>query len=142
MPVQEIISSRTALSDAVVEATKVDLAEQGLQVDLLDISDISTPGTSNLADLDRAEAAAAGQLAAAEQEKLIAEQARPRPSPPASPPTHRFVPNATFGTSSAAFGTNRWGCRGRERAAASRRHSRARGAQAGWAATSSRTASP
>jgi len=63
MPVQEIISNRTALSDAVVEATKVDLAEQGLQVDLLNISDISTPGTSYLADLGRAEAALAKQNA-------------------------------------------------------------------------------
>lgn len=63
MPVQEIISNRTALSDAVVEATKVDLAEQGLQVDLLNISDISTPGTSYLADLGRAEAAIAKQNA-------------------------------------------------------------------------------
>ncbi len=63
MPVQEIISNRNALSEAVVEATKVDLAEQGLQVDLLNISDISTPGTSYLADLGRAEAALARQNA-------------------------------------------------------------------------------
>ena len=63
MPVQQIISNRTALSDAVVEATKVDLAEQGLQVDLLNISDISTPGTSYLSDLGRAEAALAKQNA-------------------------------------------------------------------------------
>jgi flotillin len=63
MPVQEIISNRNALSEAVVEATKLDLAEQGLQVDLLNISDISTPGTSYLADLGRAEAALARQNA-------------------------------------------------------------------------------
>ena len=63
MPVQEIISNRTALSEGVVEATKVDLAEQGLQVDLLNISDISTPGTTYLADLGRAEAALARQHA-------------------------------------------------------------------------------
>ncbi len=63
MPIAEIISNRNALSEAVVEATKVDLAEQGLQVDLLNISDISTPGTSYLADLGRAEAALAKQNA-------------------------------------------------------------------------------
>jgi len=63
MPVQEIISNRTALSEGVVEATKTDLAEQGLQVDLLNISDISTPGTTYLADLGRAEAALARQHA-------------------------------------------------------------------------------
>jgi flotillin len=63
MPIQEIISNRNALSEAVVEATKSDLAEQGLQVDLLNISDISTPGTSYLADLGRAEAAFARQNA-------------------------------------------------------------------------------
>lgn len=63
MPVKDIISNRNALSEAVVEATKVDLAEQGLQVDLLNISDISTPGTNYLADLGRAEAALAKQNA-------------------------------------------------------------------------------
>lgn len=63
LPIQEIISNRNALSEAVVEATKVDLAEQGLQVDLLNISDISTPGTSYLQDLGRAEAALAKQNA-------------------------------------------------------------------------------
>lgn len=63
MPIKEIISNRNALSEAVVEATKIDLAEQGLQVDLLNISDISTPGTSYLADLGRAEAAIAKQNA-------------------------------------------------------------------------------
>ena len=63
LPIQEIISNRNALSEAVVEATKVDLAEQGLQVDLLNISDISTPGTSYLQDLGRAEAALARQNA-------------------------------------------------------------------------------
>ncbi len=63
LPIQEIISNRNALSEAVVEATKVDLAEQGLQVDLLNISDISTPGTTYLQDLGRAEAALARQNA-------------------------------------------------------------------------------
>lgn len=59
MPLKEIISDRNALSEAVVEATKIDLAEQGLQVDILNISDISTPGANYLADLGRAEAAIA-----------------------------------------------------------------------------------
>ena len=63
MPVTDIIGNRNALSEAVVEATKTDLAEQGLQVDLLNISDISTPGTNYLGDLGRAEAAVAKQNA-------------------------------------------------------------------------------
>ncbi|MCL2091058.1 MAG: flotillin family protein [Micrococcales bacterium] len=56
MTVQEIIADRHALSEAVVQATKGDLAEQGLQVDLLNVSDISTPGT-HLPDLSREAAA-------------------------------------------------------------------------------------
>jgi flotillin len=47
----------------VVQSTKTDLSEQGLQVDLLNISDISTPGSDYLANLGRAEAANARQLA-------------------------------------------------------------------------------
>jgi len=78
MPVQQIISNRTALSEAVVEATKVDLAEQGLQVDLLNISDVSTPGTTYLADLGRAEAALARQHAEVKEAETarVAEFAR------------------------------------------------------------------
>lgn len=63
MTIEEIISDRKGLSDRVVQSTKTDLAEQGLQVDLLNISDISTPGSDYLANLGRAEAARARQLA-------------------------------------------------------------------------------
>ena len=63
MTVEQIISDRKGLSDRVVESTKADLAEQGLQVDLLNISDISTPGSDYLANLGRAEAARARQVA-------------------------------------------------------------------------------
>ncbi|MGO1317936.1 MAG: SPFH domain-containing protein [Cellulomonadaceae bacterium] len=63
MTIEQIISDRKGLSDRVVESTKMDLAEQGLQVDLLNISDISTPGSDYLANLGRAEAARARQVA-------------------------------------------------------------------------------
>jgi flotillin len=63
MTIEQIISDRKGLSDRVVESTKMDLAEQGLQVDLLNISDISTPGSDYLANLGRAENARARQVA-------------------------------------------------------------------------------
>jgi flotillin len=63
MTIEQIISDRKSLSDRVVAETKTDLAEQGLQVDLLNISDISTPGSDYLANLGRAEAARARQVA-------------------------------------------------------------------------------
>jgi flotillin len=63
MTIEQIISDRKGLSDRVVAETKTDLVEQGLQVDLLNISDISTPGSDYLANLGRAEAARARQVA-------------------------------------------------------------------------------
>ncbi|GII99960.1 flotillin [Sediminihabitans luteus] len=63
MTIEQIISDRKGLSDRVVASTKTDLSEQGLQVDLLNISDISTPGSDYLANLGRAEAARARQVA-------------------------------------------------------------------------------
>ncbi len=63
MTIEQIISDRKSLSDRVVAETKADLVEQGLQVDLLNISDISTPGSDYLANLGRAEAARARQVA-------------------------------------------------------------------------------
>jgi flotillin len=63
MTIEQIISDRKSLQDAVVASTKTDLAEQGLQVDLLNISDISTPGSDYLSNLGRAEAARARQVA-------------------------------------------------------------------------------
>lgn len=63
MTIEQIISDRKSLSDRVVSETKTDLVEQGLQVDLLNISDISTPGSDYLANLGRAEAARARQVA-------------------------------------------------------------------------------
>jgi flotillin len=63
MTIEQIISDRKGLSDRVVAETKADLIEQGLQVDLLNISDISTPGSDYLANLGRAEAARARQVA-------------------------------------------------------------------------------
>ena len=63
MTIEQIISDRKGLSDRVVESTKADLSEQGLQVDLLNISDISTPGSDYLSNLGRAESARARQVA-------------------------------------------------------------------------------
>ncbi|MBL0886080.1 flotillin family protein [Myceligenerans sp. I2] len=63
MTLEEIISDRKGLSDRVVQSTKLDLAEQGLQIDILNISDISTPGSDYLENLGRAESARARQLA-------------------------------------------------------------------------------
>ena len=63
MTIEQIISDRKGLSDRVVAETKTDLVEQGLQVDLLNISDIATPGSDYLANLGRAEAARARQVA-------------------------------------------------------------------------------
>jgi flotillin len=63
MTIEQIISDRKGLSDRVVDSTKTDLSEQGLQVDLLNISDISTPGSDYLANLGRAESARARQVA-------------------------------------------------------------------------------
>ncbi|WP_035834249.1 flotillin family protein [Jonesia quinghaiensis] len=63
MNIEQIISDRKGLSDRVVDSTKLDLAEQGLQVDLLNISDISTPGSDYLTNLGRAESARARQVA-------------------------------------------------------------------------------
>ncbi len=63
MTIEQIISDRKGLSDRVVDSTKTDLSEQGLQVDLLNISDISTPGSEYLGNLGRAENARARQVA-------------------------------------------------------------------------------
>lgn len=63
MTIEQIISDRKSLSDRVVAETKADLIEQGLQVDLLNISDISTPGSDYLQNLGRSEAARARQVA-------------------------------------------------------------------------------
>lgn len=63
LTIEQIISDRKSLSDRVVAETKVDLIEQGLQVDLLNISDISTPGSDYLQNLGRSEAARARQVA-------------------------------------------------------------------------------
>lgn len=63
MTIEQIISDRKSLSDRVVSETKADLIEQGLQVDLLNISDISTPGSDYLQNLGRSESARARQVA-------------------------------------------------------------------------------
>ncbi|MCL2594128.1 MAG: SPFH domain-containing protein [Promicromonosporaceae bacterium] len=75
MTVKGLISDRQTLHDKVTGAVKDDLAEQGFQIDLIKISEITTPGTTYLQDLGRAEAAQAAQNAAVAEARarLIAE---------------------------------------------------------------------
>ncbi|MDR0483363.1 MAG: flotillin family protein [Cellulomonadaceae bacterium] len=75
MTVKSLISDRQTLHEKVTEAVKDDLAEQGFQIDLIKISEITTPGTTYLQDLGRAEAAQAAQNAAVAEARarLIAE---------------------------------------------------------------------
>lgn len=63
MTVEQIISDRQTLQNAVVTSIKEDLAEQGFQLDLVNLSDITTPGSDYLTNLGRAQAAAARQVA-------------------------------------------------------------------------------
>lgn len=63
MTVEQIISDRQTLQNAVVSSIKEDLAEQGFQLDLVNLSDITTPGSDYLSNLGRAQAAAARQAA-------------------------------------------------------------------------------
>ena len=59
MPVERLISDRDSLQEQVVASIKTDLAEQGFQVDLVNLSDIDTPGSDYLRNLGRAQAARA-----------------------------------------------------------------------------------
>ncbi|MCL1899079.1 MAG: SPFH domain-containing protein [Promicromonosporaceae bacterium] len=75
MTVQGLISDRATLHEKTTEAVKDDLAEQGFQIDLIKFSGVTTPGSTYLADLGRAEAAQAAQKAAVAEAKatLISE---------------------------------------------------------------------
>lgn len=78
MPVDELISKREAFQALVVEQVEADLAEQGLQLDILNLSDITTPDSTYLKDRGRAQAAEAKQKAeeAEARTRLASEQAR------------------------------------------------------------------
>ena len=78
MTVEEIISDRQALQDKVVSSITPDLTEQGFQLDLVNLSDISTPGSDYLGNLGRAQAADARQIAEVKeaQARLTSETAQ------------------------------------------------------------------
>ena len=63
MTVEEIISDREALQRQVFDSIRPDLHQQGFHIDLVNLSDISTPGSDYLANLGRAQAARARQIA-------------------------------------------------------------------------------
>ncbi|WP_448072881.1 SPFH domain-containing protein [Georgenia yuyongxinii] len=63
MTVEEIISDREALQRQVFESIRPDLHQQGFHIDLVNLSDISTPGSDYLGNLGRAQAARARQVA-------------------------------------------------------------------------------
>ena len=78
MTVEQIISDRQALQDRVFESIKPDLFQQGFHIDLVNLSDISTPGSDYLHNLGRAQAAEARQVAEVReaQAKLASETAQ------------------------------------------------------------------
>jgi flotillin len=59
MTVRQLVADRETLAEKISVAIREDLSEQGLQIDLIKISDIVTPGSTYLQDLGRAEAAEA-----------------------------------------------------------------------------------
>lgn len=78
MTIENLISDRESLQEQVVSSIKTDLAEQGFQVDLVNLSDISTPGSDYLRNLGRRQAAEAQKEAevAEAQTRLQSENAR------------------------------------------------------------------
>jgi flotillin len=78
MTVEQIISDRQALQDRVFESIKPDLYQQGFHIDLVNLSDISTPASDYLANLGRAQAATARQEAEVKEAeaRLVSETAQ------------------------------------------------------------------
>lgn len=78
MSVDDLIAKRDAFQDQVVSSIKADLAEQGFQVDMVNLSDIDTPGSDYLKNKARREAARARQDAevAEAETRLATENAR------------------------------------------------------------------
>ncbi|PWD51521.1 flotillin [Serinibacter arcticus] len=78
MTVEELIKDRDTLQEKVVSSIKTDLAEQGFQVDLVNLSDIDTPGSDVLRNLGRAQAARTRQAAemVEAETRLASENAR------------------------------------------------------------------
>jgi flotillin len=63
MTVEEIISDREGLQRRVFESIRPDLYQQGFHIDLVNLSDITTPDSDYLENLGRAQAAHARQVA-------------------------------------------------------------------------------
>lgn len=78
MTVQEINSDRAKFMDAVLNTAKAELAEQGIQVDILNIKDIKTNDKDYWDNLSKPETERAAQIAAvaASEAKQIREAAR------------------------------------------------------------------
>lgn len=78
MTVQEINSDRQKFMDAILTTAKAELAEQGIQVDILNIKDIRTSDVEYWANLSKPETERASQVAevAASEAKQVREAAR------------------------------------------------------------------
>lgn len=67
MTIEAINSNRAQFQDEVLASAKKELAEQGIHVDILNISDIQTPGSTYLEDLAKPEAARVRQIASVKE---------------------------------------------------------------------------
>lgn len=63
MTIEDINSNRAQFQGEVLSSAKTELADQGIHVDVLNISDIQTPGSTYLEDLAKPEAARVRQIA-------------------------------------------------------------------------------
>jgi flotillin len=78
MTIEDINSNRAQFQNEVLSSAKTELADQGIHIDVLNISDIQTPGSTYLEDLAKPEAARVRQIAAGKdsEAKQISEFAR------------------------------------------------------------------
>lgn len=67
MTIEDINSNRAHFQNEVLSSAKVELADQGIHVDVLNISDIQTPGSTYLEDLAKPEAARVRQIASVKE---------------------------------------------------------------------------
>jgi flotillin len=67
MTIEDINSNRAQFQGEVLSSAKTELADQGIHVDVLNISDIQTPGSTYLEDLAKPEAARVRQIASVKE---------------------------------------------------------------------------
>jgi flotillin len=67
MTIEDINSNRAQFQEEVLASAKKELADQGIHVDILNISDIQTPGSTYLEDLAKPEAARVRQIASVKE---------------------------------------------------------------------------